>query len=121
MKRVFIVLMLVVMALQGSAKLQKVCDEIGFEVGIVDPTENHEPLPKGPIVIPSVSLEGHTLYFTTSCDGCTLRLVDENDDVMYSTVIQTGTTSLVLPSSLSGDYKIQIIQGYLCFYGFIYL
>ena len=98
MKRVFIVLMLVVMALQGSAKLQKVCDEIGFEVGIVDPTENHEPLPKGPIVIPSV-----------------------NDNVMYSTVIQTGTTSLVLPSFLSGDYKIQIIQGYLCFYGFIYL
>lgn len=121
MKRIFLVLVLVVIALQGGAKVQKVCGDLYLQVGLVDPTEEYEPLQKGPIVIPSVSLEDHTLSFATSCDGCTLRLVDANDNVVYSTVIPTGTTSLVLPSSLFGEYKIQIIQGNLCFYGYIYL
>lgn len=121
MKRLFIVLVLVVIALQGGAKVQKVCDDLYLQVRLVDPTEDYEPLEKGPIVVPSVSLEDHTLYFVTSCDGCTLHLVDANDNVAYSTVIPTGTTSLVLPSSLSGEYKIQIIQNNLCFYGNISL
>ena len=55
------------------------------------------------------------------CDGYTLELVDANDNVVYSTVIPTGTTSLVLPSYLSGEYKLQIIQGNIYFYGYINL
>lgn len=121
MKKLFIVFALFVIALQGGAKVLNVCEGLNLQVCIFDPTEDYEPLEKGPIVIPSVNLEDHTLYFATSCDGCTLRLVDANDNVVYSTVIPTGTTSLVLPSSLSGEYEIQIIQGNLCFYGYIYL
>lgn len=45
----------------------------------------------------------------------------KNDNVVYSTVITTGTTSLVLPSTLSGEYGIQNIQGNICFYGYINL
>ena len=96
-------------------------DEIDFEVGLVDPTENYEPPQKGPVQVPSVSLDGHTLYFATSCDGCTLRLLDENDVVVYSTIILTGTTSLVLPSYLSGEYEIQIIQDNYFFWGYLNL
>ncbi|MBO7045898.1 MAG: hypothetical protein J6W38_06040 [Prevotella sp.] len=121
MKRIIIVLVLTVLALQGIAKIQKVCGDVTLQVRIDDPTEDYEPLQKGPFEVPSVCLEGYSLYFATSCDGCTLRLVDANDNVVYSTVIPTGTTSLVLPSSLSGEYEIQIIQGNLCFYGFINL
>lgn len=76
---------------------------------------------KSPITIPDIGLEDYILYFYTPCDGCTLRLLDENDHVVYSTVIATGTTSLVLPSTLSGEYEIQIIQGNICFYGYINL
>lgn len=121
MKEKVLVLALVFISSFSGVKAQSVGNGIDFEVYITDPTENYEPLEKGPIVIPSVSLEDHTLFFATSCDGYTLRLVDANDNVVYSTVIPTGTTSLVLPSTLSGEYKIQIIQGNLCFYGYIYL
>lgn len=100
---------------------QNAGEEIDFQVEWSDPTNNHEPVGRGPVLIPSVSLESHTLYFVTPCDGCTLRLLDENGVVVYSTVIPTGTTSLVLPSYLSGEYEIQIIQGNICFYGYITL
>lgn len=122
MKRsLFIVLMLVLAVSQGSARIQNVCEGIFLQVRIYDPTEPDEPYQKSPVTIPTISLDGHTIIFDTPCDGSTLRLVDENDNVVYSTVIPTGTTSLVLPLSLSGEYEIQIIQGNICFYGFINL
>ena len=94
---------------------------VDLQVGYDDPIWGDDGQPKTPILIPEVSLDGHTLFFDTPCDGNTLRLVDANDNVVYSTVIPTGTTSLVLPSSLSGEYKILIIQDNLYFYGYINL
>ena len=92
-----------------------------LQVGYDEPDWGDDGLQKTPILIPEVSLDDHTLIFDTPCDGCTLRLVDANNNVVYSTVIPTGTTSLVLPSSLSGEYKILIIQDNLYFYGYINL
>ena len=76
---------------------------------------------RSPILIPNVDIDGYTLTFYTPCNGCVLRLIDENDVVVYSTVIPTGATSLVLPSYLSGDYEIQIVRGNFYFYGYISL
>ena len=122
MKRIILGLALIFASSFSGVKAQEtIGDEIDLEVDIFDPTGSHEPIEKGPVLVPTVCIEGHTLYFATSCDGCTLRLLDENDAVVYSTVIPTGTTSLVLPSFLSGEYEIQIIQGNLCFYGYITL
>ena len=94
---------------------------INFKVGYVDPQNPFEEDHRSPVLIPEVEIEGYTLFFITPCDGCTLRLLDENDTVVYSTVIPTGTTSLVLPSYLSGEFEIQIIQGTLCFWGYVEL
>jgi len=94
---------------------------VDLQVGYVDPDLGDDGQPRTPILIPEISLDDHTLIFDTPCDGCTLRLVDANNNVVYSTVIPTGTTSLVLPSSLSGEYKILIIQDNLYFYGYINL
>ena len=121
MKRIILGLALILASSFSGVMAQEVGDEIDLEVGIVDPTGGHEPFEKGPVLVPSVSLDGHTLYFATSCDGCTLRLLDENDVVVYSTIIPTGTTSLVLPSYLSGEYEIQIIRGNICFWGCLFL
>lgn len=94
---------------------------VEFGVGYVDPKDGNDGLNKSPILVPEVDLEGYTLTFYTPCDGCVLRLIDENDVVVYSTVIPTGATSLVLPSYLSGEYEIQIVQGNTYFYGYINL
>lgn len=94
---------------------------INLQVGYIDPTEGNDGQQKSPILVPKISLDGYSIIFDTPCDGSTLRLVDDNDNLVYSTVIPTGTTNMVLPSFLSGYYKIQIIQGNLCFYGYIVL
>lgn len=95
--------------------------DIELQVGYEDPDDGDLGQQRGPVLIPDLSLDGYSLIFNTPCDGYTLRLLDENGSVVYSTVIPTGTTSLVLPSYLSGEYEIQIIQGNICFYGYITL
>lgn len=118
-KRLFILLL--TLALLPLSNLCVMAQPIDFSVGYEDPTDPMGDYPRSPILVPEVDIDGCTLTFYTPCDGCVLRLIDENDIVVYSTVIPTGATSLVLPSYLSGEYQIQIIQGNLCFYGNIYL
>lgn len=105
----------------SNANLQRVCSSVPLQVGITDPTQGHKPLERGSVVVPSINLEGYTLYFETPCDGYELCLLDENANVVYTTTIPTNATNLVLPSYLSGEYEIQIIQGPLYFWGFIEL
>lgn len=108
-------------ALSVPVLSQGVLSPINLEVGLIDPTPSQGGQHKVPVQVPSVSLDGHTLYFFTPCDGCTLNLVDENDVVVYTLVIPAGTTSLALPSDLSGEYELQIIRGNYCFWGTITL
>jgi len=68
---------------------------------------------------PSLSLDNHTLYFNTSCDGCTLQLLNEDGDVKYTTVIPKDTSNITLPKELAGGCELQIIRGQYCFYGLI--
>ena len=114
MKKFYLVLMSF-FALNMSA------DSIIVDLHWGDPDGITNPIPKAPVQVPSVSLDDHTLYFFTPCDGCTLNLVDENDVVVYTLVIPAGTTSLVLPATLSGNFELQIIRGSYCFWGEITL
>ena len=89
-------------------------------LSIIDPTENQGEHHRNPITIPSVSLEDYTLTFSTPCYGYTLELVDENDAVVYTTIITSDT--LVLPSTLSGEYQLRLIPndgGSIYFYGYV--
>lgn len=94
---------------------------IDLQVGYIDPDAGNIGNNKAPVFVPKISIEDYTVFFFTPCDGSTLRLLDENGNVVYSTIIPNGATSLVLPSSLSGSYELQIIQGNLYFYGYITL
>ena len=87
----------------------------------VDPTEPGHNHPKSPVLAPTVYIDGYALTFDTPCDGCTLQLVDEDNDVVYSIVIPVGTTTLYLPSYLEGTFELQIIDGDWLFYGEIEL
>ena len=53
------------------------------------------------------------------CD--VLNIKDEDGDVVYSTVVYSSETQVVLPSTLSGDYEIQLVTGNWCFWGYIEL
>ncbi len=120
-KKLLAIIITICMTLVPSSVLSQVLLPIELQLSEINPTPYPGGIPKSPITVPSLSIYDHTLYFDTPCDGCTLNIVDENDVVVYTLVIPTGTTSLVLPSTLSGDYTIQIIRGNYLFYGTINL
>lgn len=92
---------------------------IAFQVRIFDPTIGNNPFPKSPVEEPEVYISDHALAFDESCGGCTLNIVNGNNEVEYTTIISSET--IVLPSTLEGDYEIQIIRDNWCFYGLIEL
>lgn len=116
-KRFFVLLL--TLALLPMSYLCVMAIPVNFNVGYEDPQNTMDDGKRTLTLVPEVDIDGYILTFYTPCDGCVLRLVDENDVVVYSTVIPTDATSLVLPSYLSGEYEIQIIQGNLYFYGYI--
>ncbi len=101
----------------SSIKLYAAFEPLTLQVEYNDPTEGQGRPHKGPVLVPSVSIDDYTLSFDHSCLGCTLRLVDENDNVVYTTVINGDT--LVLPSTLSGEYELQILFDDCYFFGFV--
>ena len=92
---------------------------VPVNLSIEDPTINQGESHRGPNV-PSVSIEDYTLTFTTPCYGYTLVLIDENDEEAYTTIISSSTVNL--PSTLSGDYELRLIPNDgsgIYFYGYV--
>lgn len=121
MKKTKLLFMTLIMVMLPLSNVRVSAEPEDVPLEYEDPSENQDNPHKSPVLIPEVSIEDYTLYFNTPCDGYVLRLVDEFDNVVYSTVIPVGATSLVLPSYLSGTYELQIITGIYCFYGDITL
>ncbi len=117
-KLLFMTLIMVMLPL-SNVRLSAEPEDVPLEYE--DPSDPHDNPQRELVKVPEISIEDYTLYFNTPCDGYVLRLVDEFDNVVYSTVIPVGATSLVLPSSLSGTYELQIVAGIYCFYGDITL
>ena len=96
-------------------------EQVDLEVSIWDPTTQKGGIGRSPVQIPTVFLDGFTLYFDTPCSGYTLQLVDEDGEIVYAVVLPYGTTEWELPDGLLGEYKLQIIRGRYCFWGWIEL
>ena len=94
--------------------------DLNWHVKIIDPTD-HQGGHRSPVQPPIVGIEDYTIYFTTPCDGCVLRIVDENGDVVYTTVVHSTQTQIALPSTLSGNYEIRLVLGSWVFTGWITL
>jgi hypothetical protein len=87
--------------------------------------ENEQPIgdgnPKTPVTVPKVYIDDYTLLFETNHPEYVLYIKDENDNVVYSTVISSIQTQVVLPSTLSGNYEINLVMGNWLFVGEINL
>jgi hypothetical protein len=77
--------------------------------------------PKTPITAPKVYIDDYTLLFEVNHPEYVLNIKDEDNNVVYSTVVSSTQTQVVLPSTLSGDYKIELQMGYWKFTGYIML
>lgn len=83
MKKILFALILFLSGAATIAKVQNVSNKIYFQVGLVDQTENNKQIKKSPVIVPSVSINNCTLSFETPCDGCTLRLINEDGEVYF--------------------------------------
>jgi len=82
--------------------------QINLTVGIDEPFPSIPELHKGPEYVPSVVQDDYEIRFLEVHPYYTLCIVDEDDEVVYSVAVWSFTTSVVLPSWLSGDYEIQL-------------
>ena len=83
------------------------------------PVGNHTP--KSPDETPTVYIDDYTLYFEANHPEYVLNIKDEDGDVVYTTVVYTAQTQVVLPSTLSGDYVIEVAVDNLLYTGWINL
>ena len=77
--------------------------------------------PRGPIEAPTVYIEDYSLSFEANHPDYVLNIKDEDGDVVYTTIVYSAQTQVVLPSTLSGDYVIELAVDNLLFTGWINL
>ena len=85
--------------------------QLDFSVGIIKIKPGGTTMPRTPICPPTVGLDGHTLYFETDHPSFTLVLLDEEGEEVYSAVAPSDVDSVTLPSTLTGDYELQLYNG----------
>ena len=79
------------------------------------------PHPKSPVLLPSVFQDDHTLYLYSGCTGATLRLLDADEEEVFSMEITDEMDEICIPSTLIGTYRLEIIRGAFTFYCYIEL
>lgn len=88
-------------------------------------TENEQPggpgHPRSPIEVPLVYIEDYTLSFEANHPDYVLIIKDEDGSVVYNTMVFSAQTEVFLPSTLSGDYEIDLVMGNWLFIGRIEL
>ena len=118
MKKIFLVFLCAFMV--GSMSLFA-GDDVNMNVGF-DDTPMYPGNPKTPVLVPTVSIDGYTLYIDDYHADYTLELIDENDTVVYSTFVPSSVNVVVLPSTLSGNFELHLYPGgSYYFYGYISL
>ena len=94
---------------------------VPLTVSIIDEQPISHGHPRSPEETPIVYIDDYTLLFEANHPEYVLNIKDENNVVVYSTVVSTTQTQVVLPSTLSGDYQIELVVGNLLFKGWINL
>lgn len=89
----------------GASYASLELDSIGLAVGIDDPIPVSSGMGKGPVYVPTVFQDGYEIIFQSSHPAYTLY-IEEDDVVVYSVVVSSSTTSVFLPSWLSGEYLL---------------
>ena len=105
------------MAMMSFSSTQVNAFPIDLEAGYVDPHDGQGDPHRGPVLVPDVSLDGNTLLLNVGYD-LTLVLLDEDGEAVYTVYVPAGTSAVMLPATLSGDYEIQLYPDGSSYYFF---
>ena len=94
----------------AQAAVNEIVD-VEFTVEIVNNGGLGNPRPKTPVLVPQATLDGNVLTFTTSHADFVLTLLDEDGDEAYTVFVPAATTTVVLPSTLTGLFELQLYPG----------
>lgn len=94
---------------------------IPFTVHYEDEQPGTNGNPRSPIEVPLVYIDDYALAFEAYHPDYVLTLKDENGDVVYTTTVYSTETLVTLPSTLSGDYEVNLVMGNWLFTGWISL
>ena len=94
---------------------------VPLTVSIIDEQPVTNGQPRSPGETPIVYIDDYTLLFEANHPEYVLNIKDENNVVVYTTVVYSTQTQVVLPSTLSGDYQIELVVDNLLFKGWINL
>ena len=83
---------------------------------IVNPSDGNGDHPRSPILVPVLYIDGYTLTTADNTLGSTIQLLDENDNVVFSTNVAIEG-EIYLPTTLSGTYTILVIRDDATFEG----
>ena len=56
-----------------------------------------------------ITQDDYVFTLSATPEDYTLVVLDEDDEVVYSDILLSGSTMFVLPSSLSGDFEIRLV------------
>ena len=87
-----------------------------LSLSIVDPINPEPPNQKSPILVPVLYIDGYTLTAGDNTLGSTIRLLDANDNVVFSTYVSIEG-DIELPETLSGTYTIEVVFDNITFAG----
>lgn len=85
--------------------------ELSFSMEIIGQGGTYNPLPKSPVKPPQATLDGYTLTFSSSHPAYTLTLFNEDGYVVYQTAVPAATSTVVLPSTLTGTFVLTLDFG----------
>ena len=81
--------------------------------------DNGEPA-RSPILVPVFYLDGYTLTAADNTLGSTVELLDEDDNMVFTTYVSIQG-DILLPTTLAGTYTIKVTRGGITFIGEIEL
>ena len=68
-----------------------------------------------------IQQDDYVLTLPVLAEDYTFELRDQDDEVVYTTFLPSGTTQIILPSTLSGSYEIRLVGDTYYYRGYIEL
>ena len=65
--------------------------------------------------------DDYVLTLPALADDYTFELRDEEDEVVYTTFLPSGSTQIILPSTLSGSFEIRLVGDTYYYRGYVKL